>query len=358
MDHTTQSSNVQSTTLANCTAWPAASLLLGLSLVIVGSQASLYAAETRADQGNKLIAILGGAAPSSVDELRAMQDHVRSLTQRVAPATVAVQVGTAQGSGVIVTPDGFVLTAAHVMGHAEQRAFVYLRDGRRVEATKLGTCRTLDAGLLKLHAPSGPTKSWPHVEMGDSSTVTLGQWCLAMGHPGGIQAAPEPAVRLGRILKINQESSTMSSDCTLIGGDSGGPLFNMRGHVVGIHSRIGNPLTANLHVPINDFRDVWQRLEKGDHWGHTPGIQPFIGVEGEFDSKDAKISRVFRNSAAEKAGIREGDVIVRFAGNAISDFESLRRYVEEQEPDTKAEVVVLRGGKQVRLEIVVGRIRE
>jgi S1-C subfamily serine protease len=286
-----------------------------------------------------------------------MQDHVRGLAKRLIKTTVAVQVGNAQGSGVIVSPGGYVLTAAHVIGRSNQEAVVVLYDGRRVPGTTLGTYRSLDAGLLKIDVPLESGESWPHAAMGDSSSVALGQWCLAMGHPGGIQENREPSLRLGRILTVDQNSA-LRTDCTLIGGDSGGPLFNMRGEVIGVNSRIGGSLTANLHVPVNVFRDSWDRLAEGDNWGHIPGNQPFIGVQGEADSTDARISRVFANSPAEKAGIREGDLIIRFAGKPVGDFESLRRFVAEQEPGSKVDVVVRRGDRRLTIRLAVGRLQE
>jgi len=212
------------------------------------------------------------------------------------------------------------------------------------------------------------------VPVGNSSNLVLGQWCLATGHPGGLQPqqpaaglpsgnpmAKTPALRLGRILGLgadDPELPSLSTDCTLIGGDSGGPLFDMQGQVIGIHSRIAESLTANVHVPINVFRDAWTRLRDGENWGSLPGWQPFLGVQGEPDASDARISRVFPDTPADRAGMRPGDVVMRFAGNTIGDFASLQRYVELQEPGAKVRIVVQRGGSQVELEVVLGRKRK
>jgi serine protease Do len=328
-------------------------------------------------QGNadgNLVTVLRGSAPSSIEELRAMQDRVRLLTERVLPATVGVEVGAAQGSGVIVTADGYVLTAAHVIGSSRRRATVFLHDGRRLPAETLGTCRSFDAGLLKIDAAAADAVKLVHVPVGNSSHLAVGQWCLATGHPGGVQpwhagAVPPavfassrtPALRLGRILTLNTadpELPSLSSDCTLIGGDSGGPLFDMEGRVIGIHSRIAESLTANVHVPINVFRDSWVRLRDGENWGAFPGSQPFLGVQGVADAEDARIGRVFPDSPAEKAGMRSGDIVIRFAGHPIRDFASLQRYVEEQVPGAKTSIVVQRGSNRVELDIVVGRKRQ
>jgi S1-C subfamily serine protease len=287
-----------------------------------------------------------------------MERHVRLLSERILPATVGVQVDAAQGSGVVVSPQGYVLTAAHVIGKPGRRATVYFPDGRRVLATTLGTYRTMDAGLLKLTPPTGSaTPDWPYIEMGDSAKVALGQWCLAAGHPGGIQSGRQPSVRLGRVLSVNP-SSALSTDCTLIGGDSGGPLFSMDGKVLAIHSRIGGQLTANLHVPINAYRESWNRLVRSDSWGHTPGVQPYLGVQGDTARPDALLTRVFPKSPADEGGLLSNDVVVLFGGKEVGDFASLQGYVEEQEPGERVVVEVLRGNERVRLEVTIGRRRD
>jgi serine protease Do len=327
-------------------------------LLFAGVYSSIgYSAESLAVEP-RLKAIFSGDVPENVEDLRAMQRHVQSLSENVLRATVGVQVGSAQGSGVIISSDGFVLTAAHVIGKSGRVAQVFLSDGRRASATTLGTFRTMDAGLLKIQSPPDNDKSeWPHATLGNSNTTALGQWCLATGHPGGIQNGRQASVRLGRILSINP-SNALSTDCTLIGGDSGGPLFDMQGTVIGVHSRIGGPLTANLHIPVNSFQESWDRLARGDNWGHTPGNRPFIGVQGEAKSNVARLTRVFPKSPAEQAGLKVEDIVVSFAGQTIRDFDSLRSYVEDQEPGARVPIEVQRGDQRLTLEVEIGRVRE
>lgn len=327
-------------------------------LVIAGAQCVVALATEALTVEPRLQAIFNGEVPESVEDLRAMQKHVQSLSEKVLHATVGVQVGSAQGSGVIISADGYVLTAAHVIGKSGRTAQVFLQDGRRVRAQTLGTFRTMDAGLLKIQVlPGNGATEWPHATLGDSAKVSLGQWCLATGHPGGIQNGRQPAVRLGRILSINP-STALSSDCTLIGGDSGGPLFDMQGKVIGVHSRIGGPLTANLHIPVNSFQQEWERLARGDNWGHIPGNRPFIGVQGEAKSTVARLIQVFPKSPAEQAGIKVDDVILSFGGQPVGDFDSLRSYVEDQDPGTTVEVELQRGDRRLTVEVVIGRVRE
>ena len=330
-------------------------------LVIAGVQCGVAWATEALTVEPRLQAIFNGDVPESVDDLRAMQRHVQSLSEKVLRATVGVQVGSAQGSGVIISADGYVLTAAHVIGKSGRTAQVFLQDGRQgrqVRALTLGTFRTMDAGLLKIQVlPGNGASEWPHAAIGDSAKVALGQWCLATGHPGGIQNGRQPAVRLGRILSINPNTA-LSSDCTLIGGDSGGPLFDMQGNVIGVHSRIGGPLTANLHIPVNSFQQEWERLIRGDNWGHIPGNRPFIGVQGEANSTVARLIQVFPKSPAEQAGLKVDDVVLSFGGQPVGDFDSLRSYVEDQDPGTTVEVQVQRGDRRLTVELVIGRVRE
>lgn len=330
-----------------------ASLIVFLNLLPLFAPQSIHGQQPAS---GTLHNVFSGAAPSSADQLRAMQEQMQTVAARVIPATVAIQVGRAQGSGVIISADGYVLTAAHVIGDPNRRAIVILHDGRRVPGRTMGVYRTLDAGLLKLTgAPSDyGYDEWPHVEQGESADLKPGQWCLATGHPGGYETSPMPVLRSGRILSIDGNVS-INTDCTLVGGDSGGPLFDLSGKLIGIHSRIGSSLTLNLHVPIGAFRESWERLEAGEAWGHLPGTaQPYLGVQGVVDSDVAKIANVFDNTPAAEAGIRVGDIIVRFAGSRVTSFRSLQELVASQTPGKKVTVELLRDGTRLTLEVTLG----
>lgn len=293
--------------------------------------------------------IFDGSEPKTIADLRAMQQHQQQLSKRLIACTVGIVVGPAHGSGVIISEDGYVLTAAHVGGVPDRPATLILADGRRVRGKTLGSYRTLDAGLVKID-DAGP---WPHAEMAAADEpVKEGQWCVVTGHPGGFQDGREPVVRIGRVLLSDRFAIT--TDCTLVGGDSGGPLFDMDGKVIGINSRIGRVLTANLHVPITAYQESWQRLVKSEEWGHFPGTGPMIGVRGVADASDARLAEVYRDSPAAKAGIRAGDVIVKYAGREVLDFAALQLLVNDSQPGDRVEVEVLRGSRSVLLELVVG----
>jgi serine protease Do len=294
----------------------------------------------------------GENPPASVTELRAMQEHLQKLSTTLIPCTVGVRVGPAQGSGVIVTEDGYVLTAAHVNMKPNLDVAFVLHDGRVVHGKTLGMNRTLDSGLMKITDPG----TYPFVTMGDSRDVKEGQWCVATGHPGGYEKGRTPVVRFGRVLQ--NHDTVITSDCTLVGGDSGGPLFDMQGRVIGINSRIAGPLNANMHVPVNTFRETWDRLAVAEAWGSIPGNAPFFGVQGEPETKDARVAKVFPGTPADKAGIRVGDLILEFDGKPISEFAALSKLVADRTPGDKVKVRLKRGEETVDVEVTIGRRNE
>jgi S1-C subfamily serine protease len=189
--------------------------------------------------------------------------------------------------------------------------------------------------------------------MGRSNDVKLGQWCLALGQPGGYERGRNPVLRFGRVLDSSDD--VLVTDCTLVGGDSGGPLFDAAGKVIGIHSRIGGRLTDNLHVPVNAYSGAWDRLLAGQVWGHLPGQTPFLGVKGAAGDTEARVTQVFKDTPAQQAGVEVGDVVVRFDGDEVTDFATLTTLVSRKEPGQKATMDVRRGEKNVTLTVVIGK---
>lgn len=287
--------------------------------------------------------------PKNGDDLKVMQSHVRELVKRVTPCVVAVSLNGGMGSGVIISEDGYVLTAGHVVGRPNRDATFILHDGRKVHGKTLGANYGVDSGLMKITTEG----KWPFVELGSSTGIKPGHWCLAMGHPGGFYKDRSPPVRLGRVL--HKTRSAIVTDCTLVGGDSGGPLLDMSGKVIGIHSRIGDGLKDNLHVPINTYRQTWDRLVSGEAWGGRRPGGPIIGVLGDTSTDAAKISRVLPKSPAEVAGVKVDDVITKFDGKKIETFEALASAVNEKEPGDRVKVELRRGDETLTLDLVVGR---
>jgi S1-C subfamily serine protease len=307
-----------------------------------------------------LARIYRGDVPRTVDELRMMDAHQRRLVRNITRATVAIQIGSTQGSGVIVHPDGYVLTAAHVARQPGLRAQVLLSDGRRVRATTLGMNKDLDAGLIKLDSggAEGSGSPWPHTPMGRATELAAGAWCIALGHAGGYQPdRADPVVRVGRVLTIN--ARRIETDCKLVGGDSGGPLFDMEGRVIGINSRIGLDLNKNVHVPVDAFHDSWERLASGESWGSFLEIigRPIIGVYRFDDSDEPKVKKVSPGSPAEQAGIKAGDMITKFNDQQVTTFSQLVQLVQEHEPGDEVTIELRRDGQTRVIQLVLGAAR-
>ena len=222
-----------------------------------------------------------------------MEMHTQKVLQKVIPAVVGVRVGQGQGSGVIVNEEGFILTAGHVSGKPGQTAIVILPDGTKLRAKTLGQNKGIDSGMVKINEEDLKKKvngkKLPFLDMGKSSELAKGQWVIGIGHPGGFRPNRTPVVRVGRILFANP--FLIRTDCTLVGGDSGGPLFDMQGRVIGIHSRIGGfAITENMHVPVDTFRKDWDKLARGDSWGTALGQMETVRSAGGkvvFEKKDS-----------------------------------------------------------------------
>lgn len=304
--------------------------------------------------------VFRGADPSTLTELKMLEAQQTLVAQKIEQVTVNVQQGAAQGSGVIITPDGYVLTAAHVAGGMDRDAWLMLHDGTRVKARTLGMNRNKDAGLLKI--VESRESPWPHATLGRSRDLREGQWVIASGHPGGWKPDRGSVIRVGRVSKIRSDrdssganmAHTLFTDCALIGGDSGGPLFTLEGKLIGIHSRIGTEVSENMHVPIDVFDESWDRMVRKEVWGVLPGYQPVIGVKGSGSDDRPVIESVDPGGPAHRAGIEPGDLILKFDGVKIGTFEELKIGVRNKMPGDTVILEVKRGDQVLRVPIVVG----
>jgi serine protease Do len=283
---------------------------------------------------------------------------VKKIADRVLPCTVGLQIGASQGSGVIINKEGYILTAGHVSGQPGRTVQIILHDGRKVKGVTLGAEVGIDSGLVKI-TDSGV--AFPCVEMGGSAELKKGQWVLAIGHPGGYQPGRPPVVRVGRILEATTDH--VRTDCTLVGGDSGGPLFDMHGKVIGIHSRIGGSLTYNIHVPIDTYAENWDRLAAGEVWGspfNAVGLgklanQPYLGVRPDPDAKTFKVLTVAPNSPAAKAGLQPNDIILRFDDRAIRSLEEFDEAIRGYRPGNDVALLVQRGMTEISMNVTLGK---
>jgi serine protease Do len=321
-------------------------------IVLVVCSPQLAAAEDLPRTGAPLPPALEKTIPESLEDLRAIEAHVKTVVERVLPCTVGIRLGPNQGSGVIVSKDGFVLTAGHVSGQPDRDVQIILPSGKKLKGKTLGANRGIDSGLIKI-IDAG---DWPFVEMAQSKPLKKGQWCLATGHPNGYQNGRAPVVRLGRVLEVTK--SHIRTDCALVGGDSGGPLFDMHGRVIGIHSRIGNSLASNIHVPVDTYRESWDRLAKGEVWGGGllgTATDAYLGVRLDPEAKNCKISVVAEGSPAEKAGLKVNDIVLSADGKKVSTGEEFRSFLSNKKPGVQLTLQVRRGEETITLKVTVGK---
>lgn len=294
-----------------------------------------------------------GGVPESIEQLRQLEDQQRRVAAAAVDCTVSVKIGPAQGCGVIITESGYVLTAAHVAMRPGKTAEIMLSDGRVVLAKTLGMNRNVDAGLIKINPDQNGGRPWPHATLGSSDQLVPGMWCIATGHPGGYDRSRGPVTRVGRILAVRPNA--IVTDCALIGGDSGGPLFDISGQLIAVHSRIGNDVSDNLHVPIDHYASSWEQMQNSVAWGFLPGFRPVLGVTGSKSASQAVIDLVKAGSPADQAGMKPGDVIEEFGDKSILDFESLKAAVADTMPGERVRVRVNRDGQRQDVAVEIGR---
>ena len=289
--------------------------------------------------------------PASLEDLRIMERHVKALAARVSPAVVAVEVGTGSGSGVIISADGLVLTAGHVGGAPDLDVRFTFPNGRKARGKTIGVNAENDTGLMRI-TDRGP---WPHAEVGDLRQACVGYWVLALGHPGGFDLRRSLVVRLGRIIQM--DSGALQTDCTISPGDSGGPLFDMHGRVIGIHSAISTSMAENYHVAVTAFYNGWSELVKAP----APKLQveqrqAYVGARGADDADGCRLTAVDADSPAAKAGLRPGDLVLKVDGQEVRLYASFRRWVAQAEPGDTLNVEIKRGDKVLSLEVKVGAL--
>lgn len=295
--------------------------------------------------------------PTGVDDLRRMETQFRRIAQRAVPATVSVEVGHSIGSGVLVNAEGLVLTAAHVVGRSGRPASVVLSDGRRLPARTLGAHHPIDAGMLQL---TNPPTDLPFVLVAEGDLPKPGDWVLATGQPGGVFDDRSPPVRVGRVLA--SQAGWLCTDCKLVGGDSGGPLFNMHGEVVAIHTSIGPAIIHNFHVPVAAIRAYWQRLLAGEVWGGNSGqrgtnpSRPLLGLAGREVDRHFVVTQVFPGLPAQEAGIQVGDRILAVERQEVGSAQDVARLLFDKRPGETLRVQLQRGEQRLEIAVVLSSV--
>jgi len=303
----------------------------------------------------RLAEIFAGGDPQNTAELEAMQDHVQALLRRVLPATVSLP----GASGVLVRrgESFYVLCAAHVTERADKRLFIRLTSGETLRGTSLGADHKSDVSLIRVDTEG----LHPGVEIGNSAALQRGQWVLMLGHPSGRKNGRTAPARLGRVLRV-PERGYLVTDCTMQSGDSGGPLFDMQGRVVGINSRITRNLAMNMHAPVNALIEQWGELQEGlvteaprrGRRGRR-GSRTGFGVRLEYGEGCPVFGEVPADSEAEKAGLRKGDRLFEIDEVEVLDWRSVWRALRGLEPGSKVTIVIERDGQGHELTLPLVR---
>lgn len=300
-----------------------------------------------------------GEPVHNLADLTKLESKVEAVSQKVLPATVALisdKTGSS-GSGVIATADGLILTAAHVVQGAEELQVVF-PNGEQVPGKVLGANYSKDIAMVQITG-KGP---YPFAAMGASKPLVAGDWVIALGHSAGFDAGRTPPVRFGRVVSKGP-GNFLTTDCTLIGGDSGGPLFDLAGNIVGINSSIGISLTNNNHAGIDGFKEDWDRIHAGEAWGRL-SMNPFANPEmaalgivfGERrGAKGVPVEGMVPKSPSAAAGVRVGDVIQSIDGSATPGANKLLQVLAKRQPGDKVKLGVLRDGKTLEVIVTLAR---
>jgi serine protease Do len=298
----------------------------------------------------------------NLQDLAKLESKVEAVSRKVMSATVALlseRTGSS-GSGVLASADGLILTAAHVVQGADELLVVF-PDGKQVQGKVLGANYSKDIAMVKI-ADAG---KWPFVAMGASKSLEAGDWVVALGHSAGFDAGRPPPVRFGRVVSKGP-GNFLTTDCTLIGGDSGGPLFDLDGKLIGIHSSIGQSLTNNNHAGIDGFREDWDRILAGETWGAL-SMNPFanpempvlgIGMAMMRGVKGVIVESVVAGSPAAAAGVRAGDVIRNLDGSAVSDGGELLQMLAKRQAGDRVKLGVARDQDSLEVMVTLKRRNE
>lgn len=341
--------------------------LSALCLFLLGTS-SISAAETRTDvkweTGRATV-------PEDLDEIKALQDRVKKVVDKCSPCTVGILIGFGAGSGVIVSEDGLVLTAAHVLTGEEAPGIlatyeagkscrVVLPDGKIVKAKTLGVNSDSDSGMVQITEKGPNDGKWPFLPIAKSADLKKGQWVVSLGHPGGPKSGRPPVARLGRIERLNSDNVT--SNCTLVGGDSGGPLFDLDGNVIGIHTRIFLSLSMNYHIPTEQFKTQWDKLMAGEVFGAVakrppPAPAPRVGVIfPDEENDDAWIVDVDEDGPASKAGLKKGDTVTKVNNVTVKSVKDFRSRIARNKPGDTVTLTVRRNTEILTLRIKLTKL--
>jgi serine protease Do len=327
-----------------------------------------------AEKASPAVVSLSVERPSSRDSQRYYQspfgspfeDDFFDFFRRRSPRQRSPQrreIETAKGTGFIISPDGYILTNNHMVGGAK-KVEIELSDGREFKAEIIGTDEPTDIAVVKIDA-----KNLPHLELADSDEIEVGEWVLAIGNPLGLTHTVTAGIvsAKGRgELGLAKFENFIQTDAAINFGNSGGPLLNLDGKVVGMNTAIvgaTGSIGLGFAIPINMAKHVYEQLLEDGKIERgflgigleelNPALAASLGLER--NTKGVAIPSVVEDSAADKAGLKPYDVIVELNGEPVEKENDLLNRVAILKPGTTVEVVVLRDGKRKTFNVKLGK---
>jgi serine protease Do len=260
-----------------------------------------------------------------------------------------------QGSGFIISKDGYILTNNHVINDADSIR-VTLKDGREFDAELVGTDPDTEIALIRIKDEA----DLPTVKLGDSDALEVGEWAIAVGNPFGLQETVTAGIisATGRSqVGITDYENFIQTDAAINPGNSGGPLLNIDGEVIGIntaiYSRSGGYMGIGFAIPINMALDIQDALIKDGQVRRSligvylQRITPELAESFDLDNTDGiLITQVSEDSAADEAGIEAGDIAVELNGKPVGKLATFRNRISALPPGTEIELTILRNGKR------------
>ena len=329
------------------------------------AQASLATASSQQGQGlPNFVSLAKRLSPAVVNISTTQVSAEAPFSQSPFPRGPSRQ--KSLGSGFIIDPEGLILTNNHVVENAE-KIVVRLSDKRDFEAKVVGRDRKTDIAVIKINAKG----NLPVAPLGNSRRLEVGEWIVAIGNPFGLEHTVTAGIvsAKGRRIGAGPYDNFIQTDASVNPGNSGGPLINLRGEVVGINtaifSRGGGNIGIGFAIPINLVKELLPQLKlKGKvtrGWlgvviqRVTPAIAESLGLD---EARGALVANVLKDAPADRDGVKVGDVIIEFDGRKVNESNDLPTIVARTPVGKKVKVKVVREGKELVLSVAIGELKE
>ena len=272
------------------------------------------------------------------------------------------------GTGMIVSENGYILTNEHVSGGRYSNCYVTLIDGRNYKAEVVWADKNIDLSIIKINV-----KNLQYVKLGDSSKIKIGQKVYAIGNPigfefnrtvtSGIVSGIDRSINIVENDQNYYMDDLIQTDATINPGNSGGPLIDENGNVIGINSvKVASAEGIGFAIPINTIKPVIQSfIEKADFieaylgiFAYDKNVIPYLDYNLKLDD-GIYVVQVNKNSAAEKYGIKENDILLKVDGNKLDKMSDLRSYIYSKKPGDSINFDVIRNNKEFKIEVVLDK---